>query len=69
MKLIKNKKGSPLLSVLITLVAFMALTWALVVLVGKDLDRGIGAKQLNMLDTYQEGTEILFYVEQAAKYS
>lgn len=69
MKLIKNKKGSPILPILVVLVAFMALTWALVVLVGKDLDRGIGAKQLNMIDTYQEGEEILSYIEQAAKYS
>lgn len=69
MRLIKNKKGSPILLAMIVLAAFMALTWALVVLVGKDMDRGIGAKQLNMLDTYQEGTELLFYIEQAAMYA
>src|SRR3989338_2468903 len=68
----KNKKGSMMFPPFLVIIALIVLVFALIALNNK-MDKiksiAIGERQIEIFGTYQEGENILFYLDNAGKYA
>ncbi len=72
MKITKNKKASIIFPPLLVIIALIVLVFALIAIKNKTdkiKNIAIGERQIEIFGTYQEGENILFYLDQAGKYS
>lgn len=75
MKFIRKKKGSAIYSFMILVGAFLVLTWAYAVITSDEFmnrppeEKVIGSKQARLFSIYQQGEDMLLYLDFAARYT
>lgn len=67
----KNKKGALLFAPMLLILMIVGLIYAYSEISAKykRFNKEIGEKQFELINTYQEGEKLLFYIDQSAKYS
>jgi hypothetical protein len=67
----KHKKGALLFAPILVIMMIVGLIYAWATIVGKynAFDKKIGERQFELIDTYQTGEKVLFYIDQSAKCS